>query len=110
MGQNKKTFSLILQVIFYRREFYKLVVFAILMCSLILNFYQYALMKQPANIFLKSSDTIKIHEKIIYQNRIENRLFKNKVKCDLIMNNETAEIAKAYKLLVEYKNEYNIIN
>ena len=44
------------------------------------------------------------------ENRIENRPFKNKINCGLIINNDKYEIDKANKLLVEYRNEYMIVN
>ena len=110
MCKNKNFIYLIVKPILYRYEIYNRILFAILMCSLFLNF-KFLSMKPPAKIVLKSSDNIiKVHEKLIYQNRIENRIFKNKVNCDFIMNNETTEIDKAKRLLVEYKNEYKKIN
>ena len=90
-----------------KRELYKLILVTILLWLIFFNFYQYSYYK--INNSLKPNEII-IKEKEIYQNRIENRPFKNKINCDLIINNDKYEIDKANKLLVEYRNEYMIVN
>ena len=97
------------------RDLYKLAVIFIFSWLVILNIYQYTYQSfkykvSPTTTSLVVDELKNTNELELFQRKISNVQFKNKIDCKLVFKNDKNEIKKAEKLIVQFASEIKTIN